>query len=82
MSRDDISGQALECLLEAALSSEEGMGFSQEVLLALFTFLRSYAKLKVPIAMKLASSAIDREFLVLYRELTFQSSRIAVIWET
>ena len=79
MSRDDISGQALECLLEAALSSKEGMEFSQEVLLALFTFLRSYAKLKVPIAMKLASSAVDREFLVLYRELTSQSLRIAVI---
>ena len=55
------------------------MDFSQEVLLALFTFLRSYAKLKAPIAMKLASSAVDREFLVLYRELTSQSLRIAVI---
>ena len=70
MNRDDISGQALECLLEAALGSEEGMEFSQEVLLALFIFLRSYAKLKAPIALKLASSVVDRESLVLDHGLT------------
>jgi hypothetical protein len=51
-------------LFEAAQSSEEGLAYSQEVLLAFFTFLRSYAKSKASMAIKLASSVIDRKSLV------------------
>jgi hypothetical protein len=69
-------------LFEAAHSSEEGVTFAQEVLLAFFTFLRSYAKSKASMAMKLASSVIDRKFSGVYYKLISQSSRTAVICDT
>jgi len=49
-------------MFEAAEASEAGQAFSQEVLLGLFTFLRSYAKAKSSKAIKLAKSAIEVKF--------------------
>lgn len=46
-------------LFEAAQGSESGSAFSQQVLQALFTFLRSYAKAKSSQAIILATSAAN-----------------------
>ena len=54
-----MSVEALEYLFEAAVASGEGVTFSQDVLLALFSFLRSYAKGKSSKAIKSARTVIE-----------------------
>ena len=54
-----MSGEALKCILAAAEASEVGRAFSSEILLALFVFLRQYAKKKPAKGIKLARSAME-----------------------
>jgi hypothetical protein len=58
-----MSGEALKYILQAAEASEVGRAFSSEILLALFVFLRQYAKKKPPKGIKLARAALDRKFM-------------------